>query len=259
MLLTELIAGSAMIGRADRPVAPASPRTLTITGAPDDTSGLAARVRASMDTAIAAVQQFWGTDWPERIRVQLTATGAEFAAAAGVPVSADTAAVTVAAVVDPSRGHVAGQRIVLAPGAARLSAGALQIVLTHELFHYATRAATALDAPRWLTEGVADYVARPATPVPDAAVLRLPTDADLDGPDRAGAYDRAWWFARFVAERYGPQRLRALYRDACGVDHTGVDRAVRRTLGAGLPVVLAAWRQWGGQPAGAANPTRPPR
>lgn len=34
-----------------------------------------------------------------------------------------------------------------------MSATALRIVLTHELFHYAARVDTALDAPRWLTEG----------------------------------------------------------------------------------------------------------
>ncbi len=259
MLLVELTTAATLLGRAGPPAASAAlaaPRTVIVTGG--DT-GLAARVRSGMDTAIAAVQGFWGDDWPERIRVQLTGTPAAFAAAAGIPVSADTAAVTVAAAVDPSRRHVAGQRIVLAPGAARLSPGALQIVVTHELFHYATRAVTALDAPRWLTEGVADYVARPAAPLPAGTALRLPTDADLDGPDRAAAYDRAWWFARFVAERYGPHRLRALYRNACGVDHADVDTAVRRTLGAGLPVVLAAWRQWGAQSAGGAIATDPPR
>ncbi|EUA23932.1 peptidase MA superfamily protein [Mycobacterium xenopi 4042] len=38
-------------------------------------------------------------------------------------------------------------------GAAAMSDAALRIVLRHELFHYAARADTALDAPRWLTEG----------------------------------------------------------------------------------------------------------
>ena len=43
--------------------------------------------------------------------------------------------------------------------------------------------------------------------------LTLPTDADLDtpGPQRSLAYDRAWWFARFVADTYGTPKLRALY------------------------------------------------
>ena len=98
-------------------------------------------------------------------------------------------------------------------------------MLTHELFHYAARADTALDAPRWLTEGVADFVARPPAPVPADALpvpLTLPSDADLDtpGPQRSLAYDRAWWFARFVADTYGAPKLRELYLATCGVGHT---------------------------------------
>jgi hypothetical protein len=129
----------------------------------------------------------------------------------------------------------------------------LRIVLRHELFHFASRAATAADAPRWLTEGVADFVGRPATPrPPDAAVLALgphasrglPTDAELDGPDRSRAYDRAWWFSRFVADAYGTDTLRALYLRACGPGHPDAVTAVRETLGADLPTVLARWRHW---------------
>jgi len=53
-----------------------------------------------------------------------------------------------------------------------------------------------------------------ATPRP-----RLPSDADLaaPGPQRSQAYDRAWWFARFIADTHGTATLRALYRAACGV------------------------------------------
>ena len=122
----------------------------------------------------------------------------------------------------------------------------MRIVVRHELFHFASRATTAADAPRWLTEGVADFVGRPATPRPaDAATLaELPTDAELSGPDQSRAYDRAWWFSRFVAEAYGTPTLRALYVRACGPGHPDAGTAVRDTLGADLPRVLALWRQW---------------
>ena len=53
-----------------------------------------------------------------------------------------------------------------------MSDASLRIVLRHELFHYAARADTAADAPRWLTEGVADFIGRPQTPLPaNAAVM----------------------------------------------------------------------------------------
>jgi hypothetical protein len=142
------------------------------------------------------------------------------------------------------------RRIVFAPGATAMSAADLRIVLRHELFHYAARAETAADAPRWLTEGVADFVARPAAPLPGrrlaAEVAVLPTDADLDtvGPTRTLAYDRAWWFTRFVADRYGTPALRRLYLRACGPSHLDVEAAVSETLGADLDEVLVAWRRW---------------
>jgi hypothetical protein len=140
--------------------------------------------------------------------------------------------------------------MVFAPGAAAMSATALRIVVRHELFHYAARQQTVADAPLWLTEGVADYIGRPPTgpPGPGQADLlaRLPTDTDLqtEGATRALAYDRAWWFSRFVADRYGAQTLRALYLRACGPGHPDPATAVRETLHTDIDEVLAQWRRW---------------
>ena len=151
----------------------------------------AVAIEVDIGGAVDAVQAFWGTDWTRDIAMVAAGTDEEFrAAAGGGPASrwADIAAVTVADRVDPARRLAIGERIVFAPGAAAMSEKSLRIVLTHELFHYAARADTALDAPRWLTEGVADFVARPPTPVPVDALpvpLALPSDADLDTPGRS--------------------------------------------------------------------------
>jgi hypothetical protein len=215
------------------------------------TEMLLGRVAANVGMAVDAVQTFCGVDWPRDIAVVGAGTQRQFRAEAGGGTAAqwaDVAAVAVADRVDPARRVAIGQRIVFAPGAAAMSESALRIVLSHELFHYATRADTALDAPRWLTEGVADFVARPdpalraATPQPTG----LPSDADLDapGPQRRLAYDRAWWFARFVAERYGAVTLRALYRAACGVGHADLPTAARDILGTDMAGLLAGWQQW---------------
>ncbi|MEB3034612.1 DUF4157 domain-containing protein [Mycolicibacter sp. MYC340] len=218
---------------------------------------LLARVAADIGAAVEAVEAFWGTDWSHRIELTATGTDQQFAALAGGVVGggdvrqwADVAAVAVAERVDPERRLAIGQRIVFAPGADAMSAPALRIVLTHELFHYAARADTAVDAPRWLTEGVADFVARPTRAPADAAATRaaLPADADLDvpGPRRAQAYDRAWEFARFVAERFGTAKLRELYLTACGPAHVDPAVAVPLVLGVDLPGLLAGWQQWRG-------------
>jgi hypothetical protein len=216
---------------------------------------LLARIAANIGAAVDAVEGFWGTDWSHHIVVAATGSDRQFAALASGGAGggtarqwSDVAAVAVADRVDPGHRLAVGQRIVFAPGAAAMSAAALRIVLDHELFHYAARADTAFDAPRWLTEGVADFVARTAAtpayrPVPPPA---LPSEADLDapGPQRAQAYDRAWWFARFVADSYGTAKLRELYLAACGPGHADPPGAVRQALGVGLPGVLTRWQQW---------------
>ncbi len=196
---------------------------------------LLTRIAAEMNDAADAVTSFWGADWPRGIVIVATGSDAEFATLAGA--GPDVAATTTA------------ERITFAPGAAAMSDASLRIVVRHELFHYAARARTAADAPTWLTEGVADFVGRPATPrpPPNAADLAvLPTDADLGsaGPQRSLAYDRAWWFSRFVADQYGLAALRELYLRACAPGHPDAAAAVRESLGTDLPAVVSRWRQW---------------
>jgi hypothetical protein len=255
-LVVELIVAVTLVGRSAAPsVAPAPAVTPTTSVAASSTTVLADgrtvelmnlggpearplldRLSGEMDGAARAVTAFWGDDWPRDIVVVATGSDEQFRALGGG--GPDIAAATTA------------QRIVFAPGASAMSDDALRIVLRHELFHYAARSRTALDAPRWLTEGVADFVGRPARPRPGPAqaanIAQLPTDADLDteGATRSLAYDRAWWFARYVADRYGTDTLRRLYEKACGPRHPDVETAISQTLGAGMGEVLADWRRW---------------
>ena len=215
------------------------------------TDGLLTRIAADIGNAVGAVEKFWGTDWDHEIVVIATDSQEQFVAQAGLDPSGqweDIAAVSVADHVDFAHHRASGQRMVFAPGAADMSDAALRIVLTHELFHLAARADTALDAPRWLLEGVADFVARPPDPLPaDAAAnTALPVDADLDvaGAARARGYDRAWWFARFVAESYGVDALRRLYGEACGPGHGDFPTAVHRALDTDIAELHARWVQW---------------
>jgi hypothetical protein len=220
------------------------------------TDPLLRRVAPELDGAVDAVESFWGTDWSHEVVVVATGTDTEFRAqAVGVADTSHIVAVTVADHVDPVQRTVTGQRIVFAPGAVAMSPDALRIVVAHELFHYAARTDTAVDAPRWLAEGVADYIARPAvrpvTPesVPSAGSRlpqSLPTDSDFAAvePALSLAYDRAWHFARFIADTYGAPALRSLYLRACGPGRTDVPTALREVLRAGPDAVLAGWRGW---------------
>lgn len=209
------------------------------------------RVAAGMGQAVSAVERFWDGGWPGEVVVVATGSARQFAAEADLDPAADwhdIAAVAVADDLDLAMRRAFGQRIVLAPGAGEMSDAALEVVLTHELFHLAARSDTAPDAPRWLTEGVADFVARPAAPVPASAADdgALPADVDLDRPgrQRSAGYDRAWWFARFVAARYGTDGLLRLYREACGPAHPDFPAAVTRALGVDVGTLRAEWVRW---------------
>lgn len=197
---------------------------------------LAARMRAEFGDAADAVTAFWGDDWPRRIVVVLTGSDEQFRVIGGG--GPDVAATTTRT------------RIVFAPGADAMSSSALRLVLRHELFHFASSGDTAPDAPRWLAEGVADFVGRPPAsrpgPMRAAELAVLPTDVDLYTPGdvRTLAYDRAWWFARFVADQYGTDALKRLYLAVCGPGHRDAADAIRGVLGAESERVLAAWRSW---------------
>lgn len=251
LLVAELICALLLVGRPQAEPVVAAPVSLTTPTAASSTETLSdsrtvrlvglggartapllARIAAQMNDAAQSVTAFWGPDWPHDIVIVAAGSDTQFGSLAGG--GPDIAATT------------AAERIMFAPGAAAMSDASLRIVLRHELFHYASRADTAADAPRWLTEGVADFVARPPIPRPGEAgqLATLPTDADLDGPERSMAYDRAWWFSRFVAAAYGADTLRALYLRACGPGHPDVPAAVRDALGTDLDAVLTRWRQW---------------
>ncbi|WP_371286981.1 peptidase [Mycobacterium sp. PS03-16] len=246
LLLDRPTAPAAPPVAADVPAAPASsPAVTTATRLPDGRTAqliplggarstpVLERIAAELPGAADAITRFWGPDWRRDLVIVATGSDAQFTALAGG--GADIAAATTS------------DRVVFAPGAAGMTDAALRIVVRHELFHHATRQVTAADAPRWLTEGVADYVARPRAAAPAPELLTaLPTDADLDtaGATRSAAYDRAWWFATYVADRYGPQQLRALYVRACGPGHPDPATAIREVLGLGVDEVLGEWQRW---------------
>jgi hypothetical protein len=250
-LIAEFVTAAALLGRPATipvtiPATAGGTHTLRLVdrGAP---AGLSARITAEIPGAVDAVTAFWGNDWPREIVVLTTGTDADFAALTGQPGRDWTgvAAVAVADRVDLEKREAFGQRIVFAPGANAMSDTAFRIVLRHELFHYAARADTAFDAPRWLVEGTADYVGRPTTR-PPMLEARLPSDAELDagGTEESAAYDRAWWFARFVADQYGPAALRRLYVVACGPGHPDTAAAVRAVLNVDMSDLLTRWQRW---------------
>jgi hypothetical protein len=220
---SQSVSAPALSSAALRTVATPGGRTVELVDLGGAGGDFLDRVAAELPGAEQAVTAFWGPQWPRAVTVVVAGSPEQFAALAGA--GADVAATTTA------------ERITFSPAAAAMTPDDLRIVLRHELFHFAARADTAADAPVWLTEGVADFVGRPAPagPVPDPD--RLPSDAELStpGPQRSAAYDRAFDFAVFVARTYGTDTLRALYVAAAGPGHPDAATAVREVLGIELP------------------------
>jgi hypothetical protein len=158
-------------------------------------------------------------------------------------------------------GKVLGNRIVVnSTLLAPYPRPALQNVVTHEMTHVATRTLTAV--PLFLAEGFAEYTAlRPFRSYPPRLTRpalaervragrfdgRLPSARELRGRDGQVAYDEASSFCLWVVERYGEDRLRALYRAFAGAGPRTteeLDRVFREVLGVSRRTAEARWAAW---------------
>lgn len=149
-------------------------------------------------------------------------------------------------------------RIVLNPSrTAKASELALEVLLSHEAVHVATRAA-ASKAPMWLVEGYADEIALRAYPKAakpmattlfeavriDGAPPSLPIDADFEAgaKDLNRSYAEAWLACRYLADTYGPAKLDELYAAADQADDLA--EPLRRVLDSDLDQLTAGWRDY---------------
>lgn len=229
-----------------------------------------ARYSAGAEAAVPAVERSWNARWSGKIVLTVPRTLAQMAAMLGARPSSykGIAAVTTGGPGGPdgadgpaARRLAPADRITVNPEAfGGLADFGRLVVLTHETTHVATRAYTASWTPLWLSEGFADWVGyreTGRTPAEIAPALgrdvragkvpeRLPDDAAFDatGNGLAQAYEMAWSACRLIAERYGPDRLTALYRAVGdrGRGADGVDRTMKDVLGVGLDAFTREWR-----------------
>ncbi|MCB5181628.1 hypothetical protein, partial [Streptomyces antimicrobicus] len=111
------------------------------------------------DRAVPDAGAAWPGPWAGRVVVLVPRSLDAMAALLGRPAAQyrGLAAVTTATV---GAGAAPADRVVLNPeGWAELSPAGRRIVLTHEVTHVATRAATTARTPLWLSEGFADWAA----------------------------------------------------------------------------------------------------
>lgn len=229
-----------------------------------------------VDAALAEVEEFWPpapgspTGWSGRMVVLLPGDRQTFLRHLGDEDgddSDDVAAVMVPAYPEVpwfespgSDSEMTGARVVVAPdvGLEEWGPEELRTLLTHEAVHVATAGVDGPWAPTWLAEGLADYVSFRAEggvgadqletyDVDEDTAERLEAGGyrlELPGtvgfyedPERVDAnYVAGWLACAFVADRWGEDRLRALYRAAADAQTPGEasdaqDAALRSVLG----------------------------
>jgi len=132
-----------------------------------DVAGLAA-------LAVPDVSAVWGEQWSEQVVVLVPADATELAGLLGSDGDLSRiAAVATAELTGTGDYDPAGDRVLVNPTPfTTLSPLGRQVVLTHEVAHVATRAATGPSVPAWLAEGLADHIAYLDVDVPLALAAR---------------------------------------------------------------------------------------
>jgi len=237
-----------------------------VLGHPDGPVSLAdVAVEASAD--IPRVTSVWGRQWQRSVVVLVPNTEHELT---GMLCDAgDLHQIAAVASVEVScSGRYSGplnNRVMVNPLTfTRLSALGRRVVMTHEITHVATRAATGPLEPTWLVEGIADYIGYRNSGVATSLAARelatqvangtfhgrLPNDKAYDGSNRnlAAVYERSWLACKFIATHWGERRLVTVYRDVgrttSGTRRSAVDGALRGVLHVSLTRFLAEWRDY---------------
>ncbi|GAA4095371.1 hypothetical protein ACFFOS_06310 [Nocardioides kongjuensis] len=134
---------------------------------------------------------------------------------------------------------------------------AAQVVMTHEAVHALTGAIGARQAPLWLVEGFADYVALRDVDLPltktagqvaaqvrkDGVPEALPPDSEFDptASHLGGVYEAAWLVCVTLADHAGEPALVELYEQVR--DSGDLAAALREHAGWTEPELTAAWQE----------------
>ena len=216
--------------------------------------------------AIPRVTAVWGPHWQQKVVVLVPGSERELGAlVADTGSLSQIAAVASAEVKDcPGKPNPTGDRVGINPrNWPKLSPLGRRVVLTHELTHVATRAATGACTPTWLVEGFADYVGYLGSGVPVPFVAEelshdvrggrvpreLPSTAQFSGSSRslAQAYEGGWLACRMIASQWSQRTLVDFYA-AVGTSTLPPAAALAQALEAYLHLTPAAfihrWQQF---------------
>jgi hypothetical protein len=212
------------------------------------------------DRSVRDVRAVWKRDWSRRPVIIVPRTQADMARVIGTTAEGleQIAAVTTGY---SESGPTLGDRVVINPAAWRdLVDLGRRVVMTHEVTHLATRAATHASVPIWMSEGFADYVAYDSVDLPPEEVAddlldsvrdgkgpkELPREIDFD--PKAGnithGYEGAWLATQMIADRYGERKLIELYVAMADPAGDAPEDDIRAVLGVSEQKLVKDWRAY---------------
>jgi hypothetical protein len=224
---------------------------------------LARRLLDAAEGGYDEVDAAWGGDWDRQVTIMVPSSESEAERVAGVRDISAAAAVAATSIEPGPVDTILAARIVVNPSIRRYDELNLDVVITHEMTHVATRA-VGTGVPMFLVEGFADYAAlrsvdlplRSTRPTLARAVSagtfdgKLPTEKvfDLktaDDRSRALAYDKGSTFCLWVERTWGLDAVRGLYQSFAGVDGPAsqdlVDSKFREVLGISFASAQSRW------------------
>jgi len=236
-----------------------SPRTLVVLHPGQE--DLAKRLLRVADRAYAQVAAAWSGHWERKAVILVPRDEHEAERLVGARDLARVAAVASSSVESGATERVLGNRIVVnTDNVVRYNYLNLQVLITHEMTHVATRS-LGDGVPLLLVEGFADWAALKPLGYPLAVTRpnlarrvraggfdgRLPGDGEFRGADAAVAYDEGSAFCLWVADTFGPAKLQALYRQFRGSTPAGdtqLDRGFQRVLHLSRRTAERRWAAW---------------
>lgn len=137
---------------------------------------------------------------------------------------------------------LASTRFLLHPRMLESDPAQLARLVRHELTHVALGARDDR-VPVWFSEGLAEWVSVQPVPEPQRVVsgaalaaaqagdLRLPGDADFNGPGAAVNYGVSWWACQAIVDMYGESMLWTLLDRLAGTPPEGRAAVLEETVG----------------------------
>jgi hypothetical protein len=249
------------------PITVAKSKNGLVIGHPDDADAIKG-IQKEVESAIRHVSSYVGKAWGEKTVVILPSDHEELQYILENPdVPFEFAAIAhpeFTTLDEDYLGLFAGTRVVINPENFNPSSSFNRLLIRHELTHVALFERTGPLSPRWLVEGIAEWVGNAGSDLPtprlapsladlveeDGVPDYLPLDSDFGIIGDAGVgYESGWMLCRYIASRYGRDKLLRLYVEMGtreGLDKPGqkFPNALREVLGTDEAALLKAWRPY---------------